>query len=504
MASVLMAWVGHADLTGASLRPSGWASFGDGPIADALRSRAFDEVVLLWNWADELAERYARWLRERAGAAVFLAPSHIESPTNHAAIYAAAVVAVDTAVARHGEPAPELTFHLSPGTPAMATVWVLLAKGRYKAALLEASREGGVRDVSIPFEIAAEFVPELMRAKDETVAAAAAGVHEGHGFGAILHRSEAMQKLLARARRAAIRSLPVLLLGESGTGKDLLARAVHETSPRARGPFVAVNCGAIPENLREAELFGYRKGAFTGAGSDHRGYIATADGGTLFLDEVGELSSAAQTTLLRFLENGEFRPVGDSTARRADTRLVAATNRDLLREVSDGRFREDLYYRLAVLSLRVPPLRERQGDVGLLVDHALQRVNDEGERVGEPRKTLSPAARRLLLQHPWPGNVRELRATVERAAVWSSGPVIEEGDVADALHSHAGPRNEVVLGRVLGEGFSLQDTLAEVARHYLARALHEADGNKTRAASMLGLASHQTLTNWLQRYNVPE
>jgi transcriptional regulator with GAF, ATPase, and Fis domain len=283
----------------------------------------------------------------------------------------------------------------------------------------------------------------------------------------------------------------------------MLARAIHRASPRRDRPFIAVNCGAIPADLVESELFGHEKGAFTDAKQARKGYFESADGGTLFLDEVGELPSSAQVKLLRAVQEGEIVRLGSSRALKVDVRIVAATNRTLTEEIAEGRFREDLFYRLAVAVLKIPPLRERAGDIGLLIQHLLEYVNREAStEPGYREKKLSAGARNLLLAHPWPGNVRELLNTLRRAAIWSDGAAISSEDALEALLPVAGSVRQEVLGRPLGSGFNLSNLLDEVARHYLGRAMDEAKGNKTKAAELVGLPSYQTLSNWLARYEV--
>jgi transcriptional regulator with PAS, ATPase and Fis domain len=395
----------------------------------------------------------------------------------------------------------EFTFHLSPGTPAMAAVWILIAKTSFPAELIESSREHGVRTANVPFEIAADFIPDLLRRHDERLRELSAGEPPVEPeFEEIIYRSEAMDRAVQRARRVAVRNVPVLLEGESGTGKELLARAIHKASPRHRGPFVAVNCGAIPSELIEAELFGAEKGAFTGANQLRKGYFESAHAGTLFLDEIGELPIQAQVKLLRVLQEGEVTRLGATSPVRLDARVLCATNRTMTDEIAAGRFREDLFYRLAVAVIRIPPLRERPEDLILLVDRLLDRV--QRNLAGEPisgNKKLSYSARKLLVQHPWPGNVRELLNTLQRVVLWSRGSVITEGDVRDALLP-VQSKGQDILGRSLGNGFSLPAVLEEVARHYLSRAMEQAAGNKTRAAQLVGLPSYQTLSNWLSKY----
>ena len=388
----------------------------------------------------------------------------------------------------------------------MSAVWVILAKTRFPATIIESSKEHGVREVSVPFDISADFLADLLRQPDRELERLSAGLPpQAPAFDDIIHCSPEMQRVVLRARRVALHSVPVLIEGESGTGKELMARAIHESSPRRKSRFVAVNCGALPENLVESELFGHKKGAFTGAVETRTGRFDEAHGGTLFLDEVGELPLLAQTKLLRVLQEGEFQPVGSSDTRSVDVRVIAATNRTLTEEVARGRFREDLFYRLAVAVLNLPPFRERGGDVGLVTDHLLGEINHELAQVpipppGYQRKSLSASARNLLARHRWPGNVRELRNTLMRAAIWSAGDTITGDDLRGALLSAPGDRKRDVWDRPLGGGFSIEALLAEIRLHYLNRAREEARGNKTRAARLLGLRNPQTFSNWLKKH----
>jgi DNA-binding NtrC family response regulator len=345
--------------------------------------------------------------------------------------------------------------------------------------------------------MSAEFLPDV---ELERFSIGRAPVNSG--FEDIVFRSEVMERLVDLARRVAPRRIPILIEGESGTGKELLARAIHRASPRAKGPFIAVNCGAIPLELVEAELFGHEKGAFTGASQKRDGHFISANGGTIFLDEVAELPRGIQVKLLRVLQESEVTPLGSSRPRRLDVRVISATNRPLIEETAHGRFREDLFYRLAVAILQLPPLRERGADIGLLIDHTLARLNRESQQLDLGRKSLSPGARNLLIRHDWPGNIRELQNTLLRASVLAHQERIGEKEVREAILRPSGKRDDGVLNRRLGNGFNLPEVLGEVARHYLERALTEAPGNRSDAAGLVGLPSYQTLNNWLKRYGV--
>jgi len=314
-----------------------------------------------------------------------------------------------------------------------------------------------------------------------------------------------MHRVIHRANLAAARSIPVIIEGESGTGKELLAKAIHQASPRKDKPFIVINCGAIPDDLVESELFGYEKGAFTGADSRKIGHFEAAKGGTLFLDEIGELPKIVQVKLLRVLQEGEVKRIGATQAEVIDVRIIAATNKNLVDGIATGIFREDLFYRLAVAVLKLPPLRERTGDLSLLIDTLLARVNEEASREGDQKhKKLSVSARNIMLNHVWPGNIRELLNTLTRAVVWSSGEAITEEDIREALLPIPGSdaNKDTVLGHNVAEGVDLPAIMKTVASHYLQQGLEQTHGNKTQTADILGLPSYQTLSNWLKKYGL--
>lgn len=501
MKKILVCWVGNTDLRAQKEAEQ----VGLGPIGQAVAQIPFDEITLISNYPIEAATEYVKWLQARTDAKISTHYEKLSSPVNFGEIYQAAVRSVSEIQHRIG-PSAELTFHLSPGTPAMAAVWIILAKTRFPAELIESSPHHGVKVASVPFDISAEFIPDLLSRPDRTLSKLSAELPpEAPEFSDIICRSDVMTRLLSKARRVGFRSVPVLIEGESGTGKELLARAIHRSSPRTDKPFIAVNCGAISAELVESELFGHEKGAFTGAEKRHAGYFEAAEGGTLFLDEIGELPFSAQVKMLRALQEGEVTRIGSTKPFKTEARIIAATNRNLMQEVASGRFRSDLFYRLAVAILLIPPLRDRPGDLSLLIDCFLEQINNESS--GEPgftKKKISVSAKNLLFSHPWPGNVRELLNTLRRAAIWAQGDVIDIQDIRDSLLPASFDCNSDILDRPMGNGFDLQSIIANVARHYLTRALKESHGNKTRAAELLGLPSYQTLTNWLSKYGVKE
>jgi DNA-binding NtrC family response regulator len=288
-----------------------------------------------------------------------------------------------------------------------------------------------------------------------------------------------MQRLQVFIERVAPTPATVLIHGESGTGKELAAAIIHGLSPVAGGPFVAINCAAIPESLLESELFGHEKGAFTGAVAQHEGVFARADGGTLFLDEIGEMSLPTQARMLRVLETRSFTRVGGTKEIAVTVRLIAATHRDLRAMVGDGRFREDLLYRLSVIQTELPPLRERPEDIELIVRHFAAQLGDE---IGRRVESIAPDALEVLQRYRWPGNVRELRNVVERALVLGDGPELELDDLPPELllSAPAGPAPTAPASGTIR-------TLVELERIAIAEALAATGGNKARAAALLGI-----------------
>ena len=294
----------------------------------------------------------------------------------------------------------------------------------------------------------------------------------------IVGQSSALRRVLDVSNQAAPSSATVLLLGESGTGKELIARHIHGRSSRASGPFVAVNCSAIPESILEGELFGHERGAFTGAVARRDGRFARAAGGSLFLDEIGELTPAVQVKLLRVLQEGEYEPLGGDTV-KADVRIIAATNRNLQQEVEAGRFREDLYYRLNVIAITAPPLRSRRDDVPLLVDHFLGIYCAKN---GRPRLSVASDALAKLLDYSWPGNVRELENVIERAAVLCSSDVLSLTDLPDAVTRASAPAPSSLV-------FEVGTPLAEVEQRMIRETLKRTEGDKSLAAQLLGIST---------------
>jgi two-component system response regulator PilR (NtrC family) len=304
-------------------------------------------------------------------------------------------------------------------------------------------------------------------------------------FAQIVGQSEAMQKVFDVVRKVADSKSNVLICGESGTGKELIARAIHYNSARSAMPFVAVNCSAVPETLLESELFGHMKGSFTGAVANKAGLFEIANGGTIFLDEIGDTTPTIQVKLLRVIQEREFRRVGGNQDMKVDVRVIAATNRELEKAVADGSFREDLYYRLDVIPIRLPPLRLRAGDIPLLVAHFLEKFAKES---GKAAPTLTQEAVHVLLGHEWRGNVRELENLIERVVAFSTGPSVTDTDIRGWLHHAVAPQQSQGVPTDLPEdGLDLEGLINGIEKDLLMRALERSKWVKKKAARLLKL-----------------
>ncbi|MBI2388949.1 MAG: sigma-54-dependent Fis family transcriptional regulator [Deltaproteobacteria bacterium] len=380
-----------------------------------------------------------------------------------------------------------------------AVVIVMSAYGSVDLAL-EAMKAGAYDYVQKPFK-PDEILLVLKKAEErETLRRENQKLREAirteHRFDEILAKSASMLEIFRTIGKIADYKTTVLVVGESGVGKELVARAIHRRGNRGSGPFVAINCGAIPENLLESELFGHKKGAFTDATSDRRGLFEEAHGGTLFLDEIGELPLSLQVKLLRVLQEESIRRLGDVKDIRIDVRIIAATHRDLHAEVKAGRFREDLFYRLNVLPITLPPLRDRKEDIPLLIDHFLARNN---VRLGTAIRGLDAEARKALIDYAWPGNVRELENTIERAMVLADSDLLHVQDLPERVRE---ARDPVQMQLASGE-LSIKKTTRIIEEVLIRRALQKTKGNRTRAAEILEI-SHRALLYKLKDYKITD
>jgi len=321
------------------------------------------------------------------------------------------------------------------------------------------------------------------------------------GLDNIIGQSPNMRAIFDMIQTVAPQTSRVLITGESGTGKELVARAIHENSVRAQAPFITINCGAFPESLLESELFGYMKGAFTGANENRQGLFQAAHGGTLFMDEIGNMSLTMQVKLYRVLQEGKVRPIGSTEESDVDVRIIAATNKEFEKEIAEGRFREDLYYRLSVIPIQVPPLRDRRDDIPLLARHFLERFSKTMEK---PIEGISPEAMTRLESYDWPGNVRELENTMERAVALETGREISLKVLPDRIAGYSGSSIGVPEGQAEGfpvDGVDFEKEIAAAERRYLQAALEKAGGVRTRASEFLKI-SYRSFRHYAKKHNL--
>ncbi len=381
-----------------------------------------------------------------------------------------------------------------------ATIIMMSAYGTVDSAI-EAMKQGAYDYISKPFK-AEEILLVLKKAEEReslqrenaALRRQLADIGGPSGFGRMVGKSKKMQEIFQLATKVAQHATTVLVTGESGTGKELVARGIHDLSPRKGKPFVAINCGGIPENLLESELFGYVKGAFTGAEKNKKGLFEEADGGTIFLDEIGELPVSMQVKLLRVLQEQEIRPVGAARSRKVDVRVIAATARDLAREVREGDFREDLFYRLNVVNIHIPPLRERSEDIPLLSRHFAEKL---AARMDVEVNGIAPAAMQLLMGHSWPGNVRELENVIERAVILAEKKVI----LPENLPSEFGTKRQARRLDDFFAGFSIKKAQKIMEKSLIRRALDATGGNKSKAAELLEI-SYPSLLGKIKDYGL--
>lgn len=516
MAKIMFSWLGDTDIKACSGELDGRL----GPIAGAINDRGYKSVYILSCRSKKDDSSYCDWLKNTVSIEPVIKNVKIKHPMDFNSIYEAAQDFVKDIQSKRKN--DEIVFALSPGTPAMAAVWIILAKTVFlKAELIESSvrdDDGNyhIRTASADFEISANFIMDVLLVHNEKLKALMASLPPlSKDSPDIIYKCPQMERAIALARHAAIRNVPVLLLGESGTGKELFAGLIHKESLRGitdeksstkkdKEKYFPVNCGALSPELIESQLFGHVKGAFTGAVDNRTGYFVQANNGTLFLDEIGDMNFNLQVKLLRAIQEKKIMPLGSNEQVDVDVRIIAATHKNLIEEVAKGNFRDDLFYRLAVAVIHIPPLRERGKDISLLIDFFMKRINSEFSKQPDYKgpKFLSPSARKVLENHHWPGNVRELENTLKRAAIWKVDEKIDKQDVLDSIIPIVSKDSCGLLDRPLGPDLKINKLMDELAKHYLERALDKAGGNKTKASKLIGLENHQNFTNWMKKHGV--
>ena len=458
----------------------------------------FDRIVIFANTWEESWDKYEIWLRKRL--------STIQRPSDNIKVYRADVTtAIDyPTIIKHtekwlsklSEESEHLYINLTSGSPAMTAASILVGKGKSNTIFIQSSIDDNVLDVDIPVDFGKAYIQSAAK---NIASKAVAKPLANKAFGNIVANSPVMKSTIKKAKRLSTSELPTLILGETGTGKEVLANAIHAASLRADKPIKIVNCGALPETLVDSILFGHVKGAFTGAEKEHKGLFEQADGGTLFLDEVGELTAETQVKLLRALQQGEITKVGSEQTINVDVRIIAATHRDLIQLVESNKFREDLFYRLAVGIVEIPSLRNRAEDILPLVNELTAEINMAGSKHPDYKsKNICESAIKFISSQAWPGNIRELWNTLNRAFLWSDKEKITENDIQNALITRTNKQEDADINLTLGQQINISDIIDMQRKKYIQAALKATGNNKSKAAKMLSLKSHQVLTNWIK------
>lgn len=508
MKKTLFTWIGKADRNAVKNADTK----DPGPIARTVGSIKLDRLVALSDYdnnqkneENKLSNSYlVDWVREhsKTDLQVDIVDVFLPDPTNYKDIYDFLVTFLEDDI-QNTEHKSFWHFLLNPGTPPMAAIWLLLSKSRYQnTILLDSSREHGVKIVDLPFDISIDNIDDTVLLLSHSLPPVP------EVFKSIIHNSTIMKHKINEACNASCHSKPVLLLGESGTGKELFAECIHKNSKRAAYPLIAVNCGAISHSLFESELFGYKKGSHSEA-KDHKiGYVEKAGKGTLFLDEVGDLPLDKQVVFLRLLQENKFRVVGDENESNLESRIIAATNINLKKAVNEGKFREDLYYRLFVDMIVLPPLRERKrDDLPLLVEFFISEINRDLKSENEENylpKMIDDSGLSSLQCYYWPGNIRELKNVLERSMIKvlnSKEPVIPKTIIEDQINNSLSKIEEDLSNRSFDNKFDINELVDDVKKCYIKKALSESNNIITDAAKLLNL-SQPNLTQWCKKYGI--
>lgn len=488
---ILFTWLGNNDLNDTKRNHESKL----GALASILfdSNLNFNKVVILTNRKNKEVEEYDLWLKKKIEHHKKITKIDIifcldnTNPTDYAFIYQNCEAAIKT----YDDQDYDLYFNITSGTSAMSATWLLLGTSVFQAKLIQSSKERGIEFIDLPYDIS------LKNKQDKKLQILSGKKIYSEEFSEISATSNQMNRIIKIADLIAPRNVPVIIQGETGTGKEVLARAIHNASPRKNKPFIAVNCGAISSGLIDSELFGHKKGSFTGADQDRCGHFESAHGGTLFLDELGELPLDAQVKLLRVLQQKEIVRLGESKSRKIDVRVIAATHRDLMKMVRLGSFREDLFYRLAIGIIYLPSLRERGDDIAHIATSLMTTINNELKDSNFIEKNLSPNALNFIQQQTWYGNVRELYNTLLRAAIWNPDlNILDEKQISESILGDTQISN--CEGNVIELPVDLPGKITQIKKSYIEAALDKTKQHKSKAAKLLGLNSIQTLDNWLK------
>jgi transcriptional regulator with PAS, ATPase and Fis domain len=495
--NTLLTWLGSTDLNSAE-------NDKEAAIATiAMKStEPFDKIVILANAWETEWDDYLSWLKTRLAEAkrpfdnVIIQKAKIKNPIDYETILDQSAIWIN----KLSNESDKLTISLTSGTPAMIAIAVILGKARANVEFVQSSEKTPIIYPKIPVDFAKEYVKSAAKG---LASKAVRDPKTPKRLEIIAAQSIKMRDIISKAKVLATSELPVLVLGETGTGKEVISNAIHLASLRAEQPFKAVNCGALPQTLVDSILFGHEKGAFTGADKQHNGLFEQASGGTLFLDEVGELAPDVQVKLLRVLQEGCITRVGGSETIDVDVRIIAATHRNLLKMVEAGEFREDLFYRLAVGVIHIPSLRNRAEDIPILIEELIAEINTASStQVNYKSKNISNKGIKFILTQPWQGNIRELWNTLNRAFLWSSSAEVSDKDILDAMLVRDKTPEEAEVALSLGQVVDINQIIDKHKKKYVLAALKATGNNLTKTSAMLSLNSHQTLKGWIKALDI--
>lgn len=469
----------------------------------AIKSQVpFDKIVILSNHKQEYWKKFERFVKKRMATInrpaqdIQVYKANIVSPIDYESIHQV----TETWVTKLSEQSDTLSINLTSGTPAMTTLSVLIGKGKANVQFLQTTPKNELLQVDVPIDFGQEYVKSASKNIAHT---ATSQPKIEQAFSELTANSVIMEDVVNKAKRISSSEVPALILGETGTGKELMATAIHKGSLRTKKPLKIINCGAFSENLVDSTLFGHKRGAFTGAEKDHPGLFEQAHGGTLFLDEVGELTPEIQVKLLRALQQGEINRLGDTKTIHVNVRVIAATHQDLSKLVSEGKFREDLFYRLAVGIIQMPALRERSEDIPSIVNQLASQINKAGSKHPEYiSKEISEKGIKFILSQPWQGNIRELWSTLNRAFLWSDSQIITDIDLSNAIINRSTNDNFDDITLSFSDKVNITQLTEKYQKSYVLAALKASGNVKRHATEMLGLKDHQTLSNWMKRLGI--
>lgn len=494
---VLFTWLGTRDID--NMLQNKLAAI----AALAIKSeKPFDKILILANQREEVWHEFESFIQKRLAVAarpaaeVTVKQAHIQDPIDYPSI----ARETEKWVGKLSDEADQLTINLTSGTPAMTVLSVLVGKGKSNVHFVQVSPDNELIAADIPLDFGREYIRSA--AKNQAFGAVASP-KLADAFSSITAISSEMEQVITKAKRVATSEVPALILGETGTGKEEMAKAIHKASLRADKPLKIVNCGALAPSLVDSTLFGHKKGAFTGADKNYPGLFEQADGGTLFLDEVGELSLDIQVKLLRAIQQGEVAPLGSTETKTVDVRVIAATHQNLPQLVAEGKFREDLFYRLAVGIITLPSLKQRLADLPAIVSQLAAQINKSGAKhPAYISKEISEDGIKFICEQPWPGNIRELWSTLNRAFLWSDSPIVSRQELSQAMLVRPAASDDVSIFLTFNDKVDIVQLTDNFQKKYVEAALKASGNVKKHATQMLGLKDHQTLTNWMKRLGI--